>query len=75
LAQSQSTPVTLSGDRLVFEVAGASGPDYQVQASSNLVDWSAVFATNSPAMPFNWTNRTSDVPLNFFRVLVGPPLP
>lgn len=73
LAQPQLTPVTLSGDQLVLQVAGAVGPDYQVQVSSNLVDWSAVVTTNSPAMPFIWTNSTTGLPMNFFRILVGPP--
>jgi hypothetical protein len=61
------------GGQLVLQVNGASGPDYQVQASRDLVNWSAVFTTNSPAMPFFWTNGTPGSPVNFFRVVVGPP--
>jgi hypothetical protein len=66
------TPL-LSGGQLVLQVNGAGGPDYQVQASTNLVNWSAVFTTNSPAMPFVWTNNTTGSPVNFFRIMAGPP--
>ena len=63
----------LAGGQLVWRVTGASGPDYQIQVSTNLVDWSAVFTTNSPAMPFAWTNNTTGFPMNFFRIKAGPP--
>ena len=62
-----------SGGQLVWRVTGASGPDYQIQASTNLVNWSAVFTTNSPAMPFAWTNNILGLPMNFFRIKAGPP--
>ena len=75
LVQPQFSPVLLmSGGQLVLQVNGAGGPDYQIQASTNLVNWSAVFTTNSPAMPFVWTNNITDgPPNNFFRINVGPP--
>jgi fibronectin type 3 domain-containing protein len=63
-----------SAGRLVLQVSGASGPDYQIQASTNLADWNAVFTTNSALMPFAWTNSNSGLPMTFFRILVGPPL-
>ena len=76
LAQPQVSTVSLSGNQLVLQIAGASGPDYQIQASTNLTDWSAVFTTNAPPMPFSWTtNITNNPPVNFFRILTGPPLP
>ena len=75
LALPQFSPVSLSGGQLVLQVNGASGPDYQILSSTNLTDWSAVFTTNSPAMPFIWTNSIINGPPNdFFRILVGPPL-
>jgi hypothetical protein len=60
---------------LLLQVNGASGPDYQVQSSTNLTNWSAVFTTNAPPLPFTWTNANNNLPQNFFRVRVGPPLP
>ena len=65
----------LSPDELALQVNGASGPDYQIQASTNLTDWTAVFTTNAPPVPFSWTNNVTNGQINFFRIRVGPPLP
>ena len=62
-------------DQIVLRVDGASGPDYQIQSSTNLTVWRAVFNTNTPPMPFTWTTGITDSPAKFFRILVGPPLP
>ncbi|MDR3459761.1 MAG: glycoside hydrolase family 98 domain-containing protein [Verrucomicrobiae bacterium] len=67
-----STPI-LSGGQLVLQATGDSGPDYQIQASTNLANWSVVFSTNSPVLPFTWTNSATSGPMNFFRILAGPP--
>ena len=67
-----SSPFLAAG-QLVLQVNGASGPDYQIQSSTNLFNWSAVLTTNSPAMPFVWTNSTTGAPNNFFRIQAGPP--
>jgi glucuronoarabinoxylan endo-1,4-beta-xylanase len=76
LVQPRFSTVSLSGGQLMLQVNGASGPDYQIQASTNFVNWSAVFTTNAPPMPFVWTNSiTNGPPNNFFRIRVGPPLP
>jgi hypothetical protein len=72
-AVSAMSPVA---GQLVLQVSGDNGPDYQIQSSTNLVNWNGVFTTNSPPMPFVWTNNiTSGPPMNFFRILVGPPFP
>ena len=75
LAQPALSIPSLSSGQLVLQVNGASGPDYQIQASSNLVDWTAVFTTNAPPVPFFWTSDMTNGPVNFFRIQVGPPLP
>jgi len=67
-----SIPLFTPG-QVVLQVGGDYGPDYQIQASSNLVNWSVLFTTNAPAMPFTWTNLNSGSPLDFFRILAGPP--
>jgi fibronectin type 3 domain-containing protein len=52
------------------------GPDYAVQASSNLVNWNTLFITNSPPMSFQWTDTNAlTLPVQFYRIKVGPPLP
>ena len=63
----------VAGGRLALQVNGAGGPDYQIQSSTNLMNWNVTLTTNSPAMPFFWTNGMVNQPRNFFRVLAGPP--
>jgi fibronectin type 3 domain-containing protein len=66
----------LSNGLFGFAINGQSGPDYGVQASTNLVDWSLIFTTNSRALPFNWTDPdSSNAAVRFYRVKLGPPLP
>jgi hypothetical protein len=75
LVKPQISTTVGGGNQLVLQVSGAGGPDYQIQSSTNLVNWSAVFTTNSPPMPFAWTNVSTGLPRNLFRVQAGPPLP
>jgi hypothetical protein len=74
-----STPgignVSFAGGQFGFTVGGQSGPDYAIETSTNLTQWSNVFITNSPALPFNWTNAATNSPVRFYRVKLGPPLP
>ena len=52
---------------------GVSGPDYLIEASSNLLSWAMVFATNSPPLPFVWFDPdTNAPPERFYRVRLGP---
>jgi hypothetical protein len=68
--------VSLTGGNISFNVSGQSGPDYAIETSTNLTDWSNVFITNSPALPFVWTDTgTSNSPQRFYRIKLGPPLP
>jgi hypothetical protein len=65
---------SLSPGQFVLQVNGASGPDYQIQSSTNLKDWSVVFTVDAASMPFAWTNGNTGLPMTFFRIHVGPPL-
>jgi hypothetical protein len=66
-----------TGGQFSFNVNGQSGPDYEIQISTNLMQqWSSVFITSSPAVPFVWTdNGASNSPQRFYRIKLGPPLP
>jgi hypothetical protein len=76
LMPSAITNLARTGNQLVFTVNGQYGPDYAVEASTNLTDWSALLITNSPVMPFAWTNtEISSEPMFFYRIKAGPPLP
>ena len=53
-----------------------AGPDYAVQVSTNLADWNLLWMTNSPSAPIQWVDTNSNLlPLRFYRIKVGPPLP
>jgi Cellulase (glycosyl hydrolase family 5)/Fibronectin type III domain len=67
--------VSVAGGQFSFNVSGQSGPDYAIETSTNLTQWSNVFITNSPALPFNWTNAATSSPIRFYRIKLGPPLP
>ncbi len=67
--------VSVAGGQFGFSVSGQSGPDYAVETSTNLTQWSTVIITNSPALPFDWTDTNSAAPMRFYRVKLGPPLP
>jgi Cellulase (glycosyl hydrolase family 5) len=67
--------ISLASGQLTFRVSGQSGPDYAIETSTNLTQWSSVFLTNSPALPFNWTDAATNSPVRFYRIKLGPPLP
>ncbi|HEV2438387.1 MAG TPA: immunoglobulin domain-containing protein [Verrucomicrobiae bacterium] len=75
MTQPSVTSSTVGG-QLHLTVAGEIGPDYAVQASTNLAGWQTLFTTNSPPAPFDWIDtNTSTFPVRFYRVVLGPPLP
>ena len=56
-----------------FKLDGDSGPDYSLQASTNLVDWADLFLTNSPDLPLMFFDANStNFHLRFYRAVVGP---
>jgi hypothetical protein len=67
--------VSAMGGHLSFSVGGQTGPDYAIEISTNLTQWSNVLITNSPMLPFNWTDTNSITPQRFYRVQLGPPMP
>jgi hypothetical protein len=65
--------VMWSGDHFQFTVAGVSGPDYAVIGSTNLSDWSVLFITNAPALPFLFADpAATNFPQRFYRVQLRP---
>jgi hypothetical protein len=64
---------TLTNGHSRLAITGDAGPDYTVQASTNLADWLPVFVTNSPAVPFQWTDtNAAGFIRRFYRILLGP---
>jgi hypothetical protein len=72
-AQPNLQSVSLGGGALQFQVTGDAGPDYLIQASTNLVDWSAVTNLASPVLPFPWTDpNAANFNQRFYRIQLGP---
>ena len=67
--------ISSTGEQFSFNVNGQSGPDYAIESSTNLTQWSSVFITNSPGLPFNWRDTNFITSQSFYRVKLGPPLP
>jgi hypothetical protein len=67
----------LANGQFTLVVNGMVGPDYAVRYSTDLVNWTIVFETNSPPAPFIWvdTNASLTNPASFYQVILGPPLP
>jgi hypothetical protein len=67
------TQTTTTNGFVALQVSGDFGLDYSVQASTNLVDWATVFATNQPALPFVWTDTNAAAfSTRFYRVRLSP---
>jgi hypothetical protein len=67
--------ITFTGGQFSFQVNGQTGPDYAVETSTNLTQWTPIHSATSPAMPFTWTHPdTSGSTQRFYRVKVGPSL-
>ena len=55
-----------------FSVSGATGPDYTVQASTNLLTSTNQFTTTPMALPFSWTDtNAAGFNRRFYRILLG----
>jgi len=67
------TALTHTSGSFSFQVNGQIGPDYTIQTSTNLVDWIDAFTTNSPPLPFGWTDPNSvAAPAKFYRLVLSP---
>lgn len=59
--------------QLGFQVSYNGRSDYAVQGSTNVIDWSVLFVTNSPAMPFRWMDaNAAGLSMQFWRIEAGP---
>jgi hypothetical protein len=73
LAAPQLSGMALTNGAFRLVVSGDYGPDYVVQGSTNLTAWTNLLVTNSPVLPFNWSDPgASNLSRRFYRVLLGP---
>ena len=70
-AQPSMQQLTATNSQFQSLITGPSGPDYYVQASGDLSNWTTIHTNLSATVPFLWsdTNRFSK---RFYRVLLGP---
>jgi hypothetical protein len=62
-----------NGSQFTLLISGDAGPDYTVQASTNLWDWTSLFTTNSPPLPLIWSDGSSgNFDQRYYRILLGP---
>jgi hypothetical protein len=67
------TTTSPTNGQIGFWVNGDSGPDYIVQASTNLTSWTTIVNSNAPTLPFFWNDTNSiTAPFRFYRVLLAP---
>jgi hypothetical protein len=56
-----------------IQIGGDVGPDYTIEASTNLVDWNSLVTTNPAATPFIWSDSNAAAyPIRYYRILLGP---
>jgi pectate lyase len=69
-AQPQMPVFGFNNGQFILTITGDTGPDYIVQVSTNLMDWTGV-VTNP--MPFTWTDTgASNFSQQFYRIKLGP---
>jgi autotransporter-associated beta strand protein len=63
----------ISNGLFSLSIGGAAGPDYTVQASTNLTTWNTLLTTNPTVLPFLWTDtNTAGFTRRFYRTVLGP---
>jgi hypothetical protein len=72
-AKPTLTSPALSNGQFKLLVSGDAGPDYTIQASTNLVNWVSLSTNNSAVLPFVFTDPSAtNFRQRFYRVLLGP---
>lgn len=78
LAAPSVTATTYAGGVFSVTISGQNGPDYELQSTTNLSGgtWVDVVTASSPASPFTLTDTNAATqPVQFYRIVTGPPLP
>lgn len=69
----QLSAFTFNNGTFNVTINGNSGPDYIVQASTNLMVWENIFTNHSPAPPFVWSDPAAgNFNRRFYRVQLSP---
>jgi beta-glucanase (GH16 family) len=69
----QLSSLLLTTNRFQFQITGTTGVTCMIQASTNLILWTNLFATNPAALPFTWSDLgKTNFPRRFYRVQLEP---
>jgi glucosylceramidase len=64
---------SVSDGAVQMQVAGDAGPDYLIQTSSNLWNWTTVSTSTPSEMPYSCeVTNALGMPIQFFRVVLAP---
>jgi len=67
------TAMISTGRQIAVMMSGPAGPDYTLLTSTNLFAWHVLFATNSPVLPFLFTDTNAGSPAAaFYKIQIGP---
>jgi hypothetical protein len=73
VAAPQLSSTHFTNGQFTLQVTGDIGPDYSIDTSTNLLHWNTIFTTNSPTLPFTWSDSEyGQSAQRFYRVLLGP---
>ncbi|HEU6448994.1 MAG TPA: DNRLRE domain-containing protein [Verrucomicrobiae bacterium] len=73
VSQPAISSITVGGGKsLNLSIAGPNGPDYSLLTSTNLLDWTPLLTSNSPATPFILTITNRSEPSRFYQIQIGP---
>ena len=64
--------VSVVAGQVRMTMNGPLGPDYTGLTSTNLTNWQTLFTTNSPVVPFTFTDTNIAGPARFYRFEIGP---
>jgi glucuronoarabinoxylan endo-1,4-beta-xylanase len=66
------TSISRKASAISLTISGDPGPNYTLQASTNLMNWQVMLVTNPPALPFSVTDTNLSNAHRFYRVQLGP---
>ncbi|MBC8096157.1 MAG: hypothetical protein H7Y43_10120, partial [Akkermansiaceae bacterium] len=73
LAPVVLTPISHTNGHFIFSVSGSAGPDYIIQASTNLATWAGIFTNFSAVPPFQFNDTNAlQFPNRNYRVRLFP---
>jgi hypothetical protein len=64
--------ITVSGGQISMVVNGTQGPDYTFLTSTDLINWQALFTTDSPPMPLTLVDTNATDVMRFYRIQLRP---